>query len=152
VGYGLSGSRFVSSVAKLLFSGEHARVEASLNFGLGDWSMPEGMGFWDFKSFKQIDRDNSRYPVDKNDREMMQKGGIRVAEFSGGKWNRGVLKGLDFMYGHKDTYSLESSHNFIADDMTPEAESITRLEMLKSIRFPLRIRIPGTNAYVEVAF
>ena len=84
VGLGWAGKRFTYNLAGILFSGENSRVEAAMNFGLGDWSMPAGMGFWDYLSVDQLNRDNSKYPVDRNDRELMQKGQIRFVTKNAG--------------------------------------------------------------------
>ncbi|MDB5037240.1 MAG: hypothetical protein JWQ35_768 [Bacteriovoracaceae bacterium] len=149
VGYGLAGSKFVSQLAALLFSGEKSKVEAAMNFGLGDWSMPEGMGFWDFKSLGQLHRDNQNYVKNKQDREMMQKGGIRMAEYSNGEWKKGILRGMDFMVGTLDMNSFDGNKNLLmADEM--ETDSISRMELLKNVKFPLRVHIPGTDAYFNV--
>jgi hypothetical protein len=148
VGFGRAGEKLVSSIAPLLLSGEHSKLEAAMNFGLGDWSIPEGMGFWDFLNNDQLERDNKKYPVDRKDREMMQKGSIRMAESIGGKFRTGILHDLDFMFGGVDHYSLQK----ISEDKsrTKEIETISRVELLENIRFPLRARIPGTETYVEI--
>jgi hypothetical protein len=74
VGLGNRGEAYTKGLAALLFTGDQALVRTSLNFGLGDWSMPEGMGFWDYLNDAQLEHDNQGYPVNRRDRDMMQKG------------------------------------------------------------------------------
>ena len=74
VGLGSNGETFTRGIADLLLTaGGGGRVETSMNFGLGDWSMPEGMGFWDLQSDAQVDHDNSLYTKNHTDREIAQK-------------------------------------------------------------------------------
>ncbi len=148
VGYGNAGKKFVKAIAPLLFNSDNSKVEAAMNFGLGDWSMPEGMGFWDYQSSEQLDRDNARYPVDRKDRDMMQKGRIRLMQKIGGKWESGVIGNIDFMLGYLDSFTLEKNQNLVSEEgIREDAQSI---ELLKALRFPLRVRIPGTAATVEI--
>ncbi len=101
VGLGEAGRQFAAAVASLLLQGDKGSLQASVDFGLGDWSMPEGMGFWDYQNDQQLARDNRVYPVDRKDREIMQKGTIRVAMKSDGQWTTTLLGGQQFMSGVK---------------------------------------------------
>lgn len=97
VGLGDAGRRFAEEVGGLLLDGENASVQTSVDFGLGDWSMPEGMGFWDYQDDRQLARDNRVYSADRRDREIMQAGTIRVARRSGGEWTTSLIGGQNFM-------------------------------------------------------
>lgn len=97
VGMGPVGDRFTKTVARLLLTGAKANVQTSLDFGLGDWSMPEGMGFWNYQDDAQLARDGRLYDADHQDREVMQKGSIRVASRANGSWTTVVVSGQDFM-------------------------------------------------------
>jgi hypothetical protein len=145
VGLGLSGKRFTTNLAEALFSGEGSKVEASMNFGLGDWSMPEGMGFWDYLTDAQLDADNQKYPVDRKDRDMMQKGQVRVAMKAKTKWVNGIVENLDFMLGTKDSLDVRVQNLF----EIPEQE-LTREEYEAIKANGLQVRIPGTNSKVQV--
>jgi hypothetical protein len=134
VGLGKAGENFTRGLADLLFaSGSKARVETSTNFGLGDWSMPEGMGFWDYLSDDQIERDAVNYPAHRQDREVAQKGTIRVA-LSGR--DTSLLSGRDFM-------SLAFEPRLLG---TPVVESFA---IQAESAQPSRVRVPGTNVYVS---
>lgn len=137
VGLGTAGQNFTKGIAQLLLPSGGGRVETSIDFGLGDWSMPEGMGFWDYQTDAQVDHDNSIYVIDHKDREIAQKGTIRVATFARNQWQTSLLANRDFM-----SLSFESSVLG-----TPVAEP-------KSPAFfgtmPSRIRVPGTAVHVSV--
>ena len=98
VGLGSVGEAFTQGLAQVLLTGATARVETSMAFGLGDWSMPEGMGFWDYQTDAQLDHDNQIYPVDHKDREIMQKGTVRAATLSNGAFVTGIIADQDFMF------------------------------------------------------
>ena len=83
VGLGPAGEDFGKSLARLLLTGKDARVESSVNLGLADWSMPEGMGFWDYQDEYQLQRDAEKYDRTRKDRDVMQKGTIRVTSGAG---------------------------------------------------------------------
>jgi hypothetical protein len=88
VGLGNAGNHFTAGLAQALFSGGKAgKVLTSVNFGLGDWSIPEGMGFWDYINDDQLNRDNANYVKNRNDREIAQAGTVRISEVSSGKVN-----------------------------------------------------------------
>jgi len=134
VGLGTVGEQFTKDIASIVL-GNGGHIQTSMAFGLGDWSMPEGMGFWDFQSEEQVDRDNSKYPVDHQDREIAQKGSIRMASFANGAWSTTALTNRDFML-----LSFEPNLKL----GTP----ITQKYSAPLGPVPTRIRVPGTNAYV----
>jgi hypothetical protein len=136
VGLGVAGQEFTQGIADLLLPKNGAgRVETSTNFGLGDWSMPEGMGFWDLQTDEQVEYDNEIYVVDHTDREIAQKGTIRMVTYTGQKWASTLLSGRDFM-----SLGFESNIHGIS---TPEPMH------LFSGSSPNRVRVPGTTVYVE---
>jgi hypothetical protein len=134
VGLGVAGQEFTQGVADLLLPKDGSgRVETSVNFGLGDWSMPEGMGFWDLQTDDQVEHDNQVYVADHKDREIAQKGTIRMVTYAGQKWASTLLSDRDFMSLGFESKALgtpiqEPFHPF--SGMTPE-----------------RVRIPGTTSY-----
>ena len=69
----------------------------SASFALGDWSLPEGLGFWDVQSQAQLDHDNALYAKDKRDTEIEQKGTIRVATYGPNGWNSQLLSNQQFI-------------------------------------------------------
>ena len=142
VGLGKRGDKFTKGIAELLLSSEQGRVETSLPFGLGDWSMSEGMGFWDYQSDSQLDHDNANYPNHRKDSEQMQKGHIRVAVLKSAKDNQiesvsGLIKNVDFMYPGKDTRIPSQIQNDI---------QYTESEFTVAPEF---IRIPGTQVILK---
>jgi hypothetical protein len=142
VGLGKMGEQFTQGIASLLLPKAGGRVETSMDFGLGDFSMPEGMGFWDYQSDAQIEHDNSIYVVDHKDREIAQKGTIRMATFTKNQWDTTLLSNRDFM-----VLSFESGET----QGTPVAKesSLSSSESF-SASLPDRIRVPGTTSYVRV--
>lgn len=145
VGLGWAGKRFTANLAEALFTGDGAKVEAAMNFGLGDWSMPEGMGFWDYLNDEQLKRDNAKYPINRSDREMMQKGQIRIAQKNKNDWNVGIVENLDFMLAEKDNLDVNTRAIF---DIPEEVASQAEYEAAKANG--MNLRIPGTKAYVKV--
>ena len=136
VGLGSIGENFTKAVAKLLLPSSKGRVETSFHFGLGDWSMPEGMGFWDFQNDAQLKHDNDVYPVNRKDREIMQKGNIRVASIdTSGTPTSGKIADVDFMF-------LDMNPTRVELAVTPEA-----IPTVKDA--PKVLRIPGTRVYVR---
>lgn len=97
VGMGSLGTNYTNGLAALLFAAapDAQQVQTSLKFGLGDWSMPEGMGFWGFESDAQLDRDNQIYPVNRRDADIAQRGSIRVAQVAGHSVKSGLIKDED---------------------------------------------------------
>jgi hypothetical protein len=140
VGLGNMGDAFTKGMAELLLSGDSARIQTSVNFGLGDWSMSEGMGFWDYQNDEQLKRDNQRYPQNKMDREEMQKGTIRIAGLLNGKIASSLLSGRDFMY----------SDGRDAGTLTNRLRSTENAERFTPTSIPSTVRIPGTNESVTV--
>ena len=138
VGLGKAGAAFTQGIADLLLkAGAHGRVETSTNFGLGDWSMAQGMGFWDYVSDTQIDHDGQIYPVNRRDSEVAQKGTIRMVEFTKGGWTSQLL-------GDRDAMNL----GFSLDVMGTPVPEMVSTAMPRD--FSNHIRIPGTAAYVDV--
>jgi hypothetical protein len=137
VGLGSAGQGFAEGVAGLLAAdGSAARVEASMDFGLGDWSMPGGMGFWDMQSETQVNHDNDIYVKDKEDKEIAQKGTIRVVTSAAAGWTSAMLADQDYM-----KLGFESSLGRflpIQPQVFPHLRSV-----------PTQLRIPGTTRYVQ---
>jgi hypothetical protein len=142
VGLGSQGDGFTKGIAALLLSktGTHAsgRVEASMDFGLGDWSMPGGMGFWDYKSDEQLNHDNEIYPVNHKDSEIAQKGTVRRVTLTGTEWTSAPIGNLDVMSLRFDTEITG----------TPMAE---RVLTISRGPVPTSIRIPGTKYFAHVS-
>lgn len=137
VGMGSVGQDFTQGIAQLLLpAGGGGRVETSMDFGLGDWSMPEGMGFWDLQTDAQVEHDNDIYGKDKKDREIAQKGTIRMVTYATSSWQSTLLANRDFL-----PLSFE-----LGIEGVPVTE--VRATSEKSERMPVRIRVPGTNAHV----
>lgn len=140
VGSGSLGDRFTSGLANLLF-GENLstqRVETSIKFGLGDWSMPTGMGFWDYESDDQLDRDNKVYPVDRRDDELMQKGDIRVALAGKSGVQSGLIQAQDYVLLSLDTRPVVTTAAPAAIEFFGEESKASEA-----------VRIPGTRAYLK---
>ena len=77
-------------------------VETALDLGLGDWSMPKGMGFWDIgMTASELNHANAIYPVDRQDAEVAELGTIRIASASGSganlNWATGAVPNTQFM-------------------------------------------------------
>jgi hypothetical protein len=140
VGLGAAGEVFTNAVASLVLTGDHAMVKTSTNFGLGDWSMPEGMGFWDFFTDEQLDTDNRVYPINKRDREIMKKGVIRVATQSNGRWSSSLVADQDFMLvGFQKPGFSNSNARVLKNYHMPLTES----------EAPATLHIPGTARYSQ---
>jgi len=137
VGLGTVGDKFMSSLGALLTDSGDVRLISSLNFGLGDWSMPEGMGFWDFQSDEQLSHDNSIYGVNRKDREIMQKGKVRVTALLKGAWQSTVLENQDFMGLDRELSDLSKAQ-------------WGRETLSRSVSKPKSVRIPGTGVYEAV--
>jgi hypothetical protein len=135
VGLGRAGEAFTTGIAQLLLTSGQGKVVTSTNFGLGDWSMPEGMGFWDYVTDSQLDHDNAIYPVDHKDREIMQKGTVRVSTFSNNAWTTTLVGDQSFM-------SLGFQQ--IRGPVVKEAVTLSPMAVSHA-----PVRIPGTNAYVQ---
>ena len=142
VGLGIMGESFTKGIANLLLSGDGARVQTSVNFGLGDWSMSEGMGFWDYQNDSQLKRDNNNYPKNRTDRQEMQKGSIRIAGLLNGIVTTGLISNRDFMFAdERDPGTLTSAHWL----------ETTSEYILPKSPVPQLIRIPGTKFKAKVS-
>jgi hypothetical protein len=137
VGLGTRGEAFTKGIGALLL-GRNGRVYTSMNFGLGDWSMPKGMGFWDMQSEEQVRRDGANYTAHKRDSEIAQKGTVRVGANDGSAWIASLVADRDFM--PLDATVL-STVEMPAEFFAPTFQSLT---------VPASVRVPGTNAYVSV--
>lgn len=140
VGLDKAGQAFTEGLAKLFFPEGGGSVEASANFGLGDWSMAEGMGFWDYQNDAQLEHDNSLYGSAKKDRDFMQKGIVRVSQSLGEQKTETVLlQDLMFMSTLAETTSNKMTRE------NPMTENSRLFELTKPILEPRWIHIPGTN-------
>jgi hypothetical protein len=139
VGLGSQGEQFTKGIAALLFA-QHAQgqVQTSMNFGLGDWSISAGMGFWDYQTDAQVSHDNSLYTKNHRDSEIAQKGTIRLVSQKNGGWTSTLI-------GQRDVMSLAFEASVKG---AQQSESLRRLTPRSQI--PTRIRVPGTNSYVSV--
>jgi hypothetical protein len=137
VGLGPVGDKFMTGLGALLSDSDQVQLRSSLYFGLGDWSMPEGMGFWDYQTDEQLTHDNSIYGVNRKDREIMQKGKMRVTALVKGSWQSTVLEEQDFMTLDRDSSDLSQAKW--------GKESFSRWS-----KKPESIRIPGTAVYESV--
>jgi hypothetical protein len=137
VGLGQRGLQFTQGIADLLLQqGGKGRVEASMDFGLGDWSLPEGMGYWDMQSEEQVNHDNDIYVKDRKDREIMQKGTTRMISYGTSGWQSTLLANQDFLkLGFEPTIS-----GIPVPEPTPHVQG----------KVPTRIRIVGTQYYANV--
>ncbi len=137
VGLGSVGDQFTKDIGAIVL-GQGGHVQTAMMFGLGDWSMPEGMGFWDYQSDDQIDRDNAKYPVTRTDREIMQKGSIRMASFTNGAWSTTALVDRDFM-----SVGFESGLKLGMQIASP-------LEAPLAPALPQKVKVPGTGGFVFI--
>lgn len=137
VGLGSLGDAFTKGIAELLLPSGTGRVETSMNFGLGDWSMLNGMGFWDYVTDSQVSHDNSVYSTHRNDSEIAQKGTIRIASMKGAQWNTALLGNRDFL-----SLQFEAAVSGIPVNEPLFTRSMGPL--------PSRIRVPGTTSFVNV--
>ena len=136
VGLGKAGENFTRGVAQLLLP-PAGRIVTSTNFGLGDWSMDEGMGFWDYVTDAQVDRDNSIYPTHRKDAEIAQKGTVRIASFRNGQWATDLLAGQNVMH-----LGFESNMTGrVVSEVAPLSTNVV---------VPNTLRIPGTSVDARV--
>lgn len=139
VGLGSLGDNYTQGIAKLLFPNlVNQQVQTSIKFGLGDWSMPEGMGFWGFESDAQLARDNEIYPVNRKDSEIMQRGNIRVADVVNGKIVSGLMTNEFYIYLTRD------------DRPVYYPPTPTKRLKISERPLPVTIRIPGTNFFTNL--
>lgn len=143
VGLGKAGEAFANGLAALLLNkNSQAEIQTSVNFGLGDWSMPEGMGFWDYQTDEQLARDNKIYPKNRQDREIAQKGIIRKTQ----NLNQGITS---ILISEQTAMPLDESE--ISGPITNEITPSRSLQFM--LRPMMKIRIPGTTfetSYVEL--
>jgi hypothetical protein len=138
VGLGPVGEKASNDIAALLFGGadgSQASVQSTLYFGLGDWSMGEGMGFWDYQNDEQLKKDTEIYPLTKRDRDIMQKGPIRMTSFGTDGWISKVYEGKEFMK---------------LDGEGVRGSVISEPVFNGPLARPTHIRIPGTAVIAEV--
>jgi hypothetical protein len=137
VGLGPLGAYFMNGLGKLLTNSTTAQIKALLNFGLGDWSMPEGMGFWDYQNDTQLNHDNAIYPINRKDREIMQKGEVRVSSASAtGTWNSKIVSGESFLNFNLMLKPTSIRSGYEVFQVNPQR--------------PARVRIVGTSVYAPV--
>ena len=136
VGLGSVGDRFTRGVGAAVINGAMGKVEASTYFGLGDWSMPEGMGFWDMQTESQLNHDNEIYVKNRKDREIMQKGTVRISSKGPSGWASSLFASRDFM-----SLGFEAFESGVP--VREQIEPVTR-------PMPTRVRVPGTGVYVTV--
>ncbi len=140
VGYGNAGEVFSQGVAALILSANgKAMVKSSLKFGLGDWSMPEGMGFWDYVTDEQLDHDNAIYPVNKKDREIAQTGTVRASHFFGGAWGSHLIADQNYMV-------LGMAYPGFSNPGRVAVSPKFTMNPLDAAKMPMMVRIPGTTA------
>jgi hypothetical protein len=147
VGLGTVGDAFTKSIAEIVLPKGSGHVETSMAFGLGDWSMPQGMGFWDYLNDSQLNRDNSVYPVDRKDAEVAQKGSIRVASLNGAQWGTSVLANRDHM---GLSFEIVSPGVQLANPPTSLPTIATGAAFFSEPSLPNTVRVPGTNSFVSV--
>lgn len=136
VGLGKAGEVFTKGISDLLLPVDgQGRVETSVNFGLGDWSMPRGMGFWDYQTDAQLNHDNSIYGTHRNDSEIAQKGTIRFSQVQQGQWTTVLV-------GDQSEMSLEHVATLHGPVLAEPSIVMSRTSL------PAKIRIPGTNDFI----
>ncbi len=142
VGLGSVGDAFTKTVAALVLGGSHSMVKSLTNFGLGDWSFGEGMGFWDYIDDAQLARDNASYPVHRSDREISQSGTIRVTFLKNGAWVSNLVADQKFMQiGYPTSVErIFSNKPRIVPEKRPAYSG-----PLNRIVAPYSILIPGTG-------
>lgn len=140
VGLDKAGQAFTEGLSKLFFPQGGGRIEAGTNFGLGDWSMAEGMGFWDFQTDAQLKHDMSLYPTVKKDRDFMQKGIVRASQgVNAQKVETVLLNDVLFM----STLAATTSEMMTREN--PLTENSSLFDATKPILEPRWIHIPGTK-------
>ncbi|MDD2774234.1 MAG: hypothetical protein PHP45_11145, partial [Elusimicrobiales bacterium] len=106
------------------------------------WSMPEGLGFWDYQNDEQMKKDSAIYPVNRKDRELMQKGTIRLAYRDKGRWTSVLVGNQDFMYAGRAPLAP-------AGNIVQEKAQSKRASVSTGLPLPDRIRVPGTNKFIN---
>ncbi len=142
VGLGNAGDVYTKGIANLLVTGG-GHVTTSINFGLGDWSMPEGMGFWDYQNDEQLDRDNGVYPANKRDADIAQIGSVRVAVGNGTDQKSGIAVNQKFLpLGYETTMpALKVGHS----SSVLQSLGLQQAEGMGVLALPTTMRLPGTR-------
>lgn len=140
VGLGPVGETFTSGVANLLLGGNRSAAKSILTFGLGDWSMPQGMGFWDYQNDAQLEHDNTVYPKDRQDREIAQKGTIRVASLVNGQWATTLVADQDFLLVGFPGFANSPARIFRGSSANVETVMLP---------MPGALRLPGTKTIIR---
>jgi hypothetical protein len=96
-GRGLAGEKFATGIGDVLFPKGDGTVMTSIKFGVGDWSTPEGMGFWDPETAFQLEADGDTLKETRKVATIAQPGEIRVSKYDGQFWNTSLLEGRKFM-------------------------------------------------------
>jgi hypothetical protein len=91
VGRGVAGEIFSRELARQLFGDSSGSILTSFKFGLGDWSMPLGMGFWDIISSQQAQQDLDTMAQQHEVASVAQKGPIRAVKYDGSTWSTTIL-------------------------------------------------------------
>ncbi len=141
VGLGAAGENFSATVAKLLLKSAKGKVMTNINFGLGDWSLPEGMSFWDYISDSQLDDFNRRYPVDHKDRDIMIKGTVRETVSSAAQSENKLFANVSFLELNKPF------SGFLPLPFSGTEMATTLVDDKAELGF---VRIPHTNEIVFV--
>jgi hypothetical protein len=139
VGLGPVGEAFTNTLASLLLTGNRAFVRSTINLGLGDWSIPEGMGFWDYQNDQQLAQDNKVYPVNRKDRDIMQKGVVRITTLKRGRWVSNLVANQDFILFNNTQAVLSNTPERIFRGVHQPVLSPT------DFKAPKAIHIPGTS-------
>jgi hypothetical protein len=140
VGLGSVGDDFTKGLAQLLITSPIGRVQSSEMFGLGDWSMPEGMGFWDYLNDTQLAQMNATYPVDRQDREQALKGTIRFAGLLNNTVTSTEMPNQDFML-------MDDRNPGVLTAKVSAPVAKTNPAVLANIT---SLRIPGTTYSVKI--
>jgi hypothetical protein len=132
VGMGSAGAEFNLGLAAALFGkASRAEIRSIVQLGLGDWSMPEGLGFWNYLNPEQFLHDNQIYPVDREDREIMQRGTVRVVTGAAGDWASSLVENQPFL-NFTNPGPLSGQRRQVHEFTTSRAA-------------PPTVRIPGTQ-------
>jgi len=145
VGLGSVGAEFSETVGSLVLGGSHAMVKTLTNFGLGDWSFGEGMGFWDYFTDEQLDHDNDVYPKNRSDREIAKPGTLRVTYPQNGKWVTKLVADQNYMMIGYPT----SPDRIFSNKPRIVPETSVSVGPLNKIIAPFSLRIPGTAIRVQ---
>lgn len=147
VGLGKAGETFAQGLANMLFDNNtNAEIETSVNFGLGDWSMPAGMGFWDYVTDEQLAHDNQIYPINRRDSEVAQKGSIRKTQL-------GVNGATSMFYNDQSAMPLDQQElSGPTSNAYLDASYAADIQNSLFLPMPSRVRIPGTNFETTVVY